>query len=84
MNISGVILRARPACLEAVREGITAIPGVEIQADPSDGRILLTVEDNPACSTADAFIRLHQIPGVLGLSLAYQYCDDELHEGDLQ
>lgn len=77
MNISSVILRARPERLPAVRGELGRIPGVEIHADGNDGRIVVTVEDVPGHSTADALLRVHTIEGVVAASLVYQYADDE-------
>ena len=78
MNISSVILRARPDMLGSVRNGLAALPGVEIHADGNDGRLVLTIEDTEGSVPADVFLRLHALDGVLSASLVYQYCDDHL------
>jgi nitrate reductase NapD len=77
MNVSSVILRVRPDKLPHVREDLTAMAGVEVHADPSDGRMVLTIEDSEGCSPSETFIKLHQLDGVLSASLVYQYCDDD-------
>lgn len=80
MNISSAVLRARPGMLDAVRARLTAMPGVEICGECSDGRIVLIIED-PACtSMADACARFRDIDGVIDASLVYEYCDDALPE----
>lgn len=78
MNISSVILRAQPEQLPGVRNGLAAIPGVEIHADGKDGRLVLTIEEGPGCAPTDVFLKLHQLDGVISASLVYQYCDDDL------
>ncbi len=78
MNISSVILRAWPEQLPGVRNGLTAIPGVEIHADGGDGRLVLTIEDGEGYTLPDVFLKLHQLDGVISASLVYQYCDDGL------
>ena len=80
MNISSVIVRARPDKLTALRAGIAAIPGVEIHTESDDGRLIVTIEDRAGCSTADAFVQLHNLDGVIGVSLVYKYCDDEIDQ----
>jgi len=80
MNISSVVLRANPQKLEAVRAQLAALPGIEICADCDDGRVVLTIEDTPRSSTADAYASLHDIDGVIDASLVYQYCDDAFPE----
>lgn len=78
MNISSVILRAQPEKLPGVRDGLAAIPGVEIHADGGDGRLVLTLEDGAGYAPPDVFSKLHQLDGVISASLVYQYCDDGL------
>ncbi len=78
MNISSVILRARPEKLGGVRNGLAAMPGVEIHADGNDGRLVLTIEDSDGHAPSDVFLKLHELDGVICASLVYQYCDDGL------
>jgi periplasmic nitrate reductase NapD len=78
MNISSVILRARPEKLPSVRNGLAAMPGVEIHADGNDGRLVLTIEDGEGYAPPDVFLKLHELDGVICASLVYQYCDDGL------
>jgi periplasmic nitrate reductase NapD len=80
MNISSVVVRANPRKLEAVRTQLAALPGVEICADCNDGRVVVTIEDTPRSSTADAYASLHAIDGVINAALVYQYCDDAFPE----
>ena len=76
MNISSVVLRARPAALDGVRSALSILPGVEVHAATGDGRLVLTLEDAGTASAADTFVRLHDIPGVMSVSMIYQYSDD--------
>lgn len=76
MNISGVILRARPEKLPGVRNGLAMIAGVEIHADGDDGRLVLTIEDGEGYAPPDVFLKLHELDGVISASLVYQYCDE--------
>lgn len=78
MDISSVILRARPEKLGGVRKDLLAMPGVEIHADGDDGRLILTIEDGEGYAPPDVFLKLHQLDGVISASLVYQYCDDGL------
>ncbi|MCC7487220.1 MAG: chaperone NapD [Burkholderiales bacterium] len=80
MKIASVVLRARPERLAGVRARVATIPGVEVQA-ADYGRLVLTIEDIDGHLTADALARLHRIEGVIGLSLAYEYCDDVIEGG---
>lgn len=80
MNISSVIVRARPEKLASVRSALARIPGVDVHQDAPDGRVIVTIEDCADGSTADAFIAMHNLDGVIGASLVYQYCDDGLEQ----
>jgi nitrate reductase NapD len=80
MDISSVVLWAKPGKRAGVRAQLAALPGVQIHADCDNGRLVLTIEDTPGRSAADAFVKLHDIDGVVNASLVYQYCDDALPE----
>jgi nitrate reductase NapD len=83
VNISSVIVRARPEKLALVRDALARTPGVDVHADTPDGRLIVTVEDCAGDSNADVFIRFHNLDGVIGASLVYQYCDDDIQEARL-
>jgi len=79
-TISSVLLRARPGKLDCVRAALAAMPGVEIHADPEDGRLVLVVEDAPGVTAVQAYDQLQRIEGVLNASLVYQYCDESYRQ----
>jgi nitrate reductase NapD len=84
MNISSVVIRTRPESLAAVRERLAALPGVELHTEAPDGRLVVTVEDTNVATAAETYLGLHNIDGVLGASLVYQYSDDGLEPQELQ
>ena len=45
MNISSAVLRAHPAQVDSVRGALEKLPGVEVHAATSDGRLVVTLED---------------------------------------
>lgn len=77
MNISGVIVRARPENVAAVRKRLAAIDGVDVHAATEDGRLIVTVEEESDRLLADAVLRLNSVPGVLAASMVYHQYDDE-------
>jgi nitrate reductase NapD len=79
MNISSVVIRAHPDKLAAVQASLLAMPGVEIHAVTAESRIAATLEDADTRRAADAYVALHEIPGVLTVTLIYQY--DDADEG---
>lgn len=80
MDISSVVLWARPERRAGVRAWLGATPGVQIHADCDDGRFVLTIEDTPGRSAAEALLKLHDVDGVINASLVYRYCDDALRQ----
>lgn len=76
MNISSVIVRAQPDQQAAVRDRLLAIPGVELQAEDDDGRMVVTVEDGEGWSTQDSLLQVHMVEGAMSASLVYQFSDD--------
>lgn len=79
-TISSVLLRARPDQLRRVRGTLAAMPGVEVHADPEDGRLVLVVEDAPGITAVQTYDQLQRIEGVLNVSLVYQYCDESYRQ----
>lgn len=77
MNISSVVVRAHPDKLAAVQNALAALPGVEIHAVSEEARIAATIEDRDSQRAADTYVGLHQLPGVLAVTLIYQYDDAE-------
>ena len=82
MEISSMFLRTRPERLDRVREQVRDIPGVEVHADSGDGRLIVTVEDGADYRIADSITRLHEVDGVMAISLVYEYCDNGLETGE--
>lgn len=82
MNISSMILRTRPERLESVRRQVDRIRGVEIHGDNGDGRLVVTVEDGEGYRVEESITKLHEVDGVLAISLVYEYCDDGLETAE--
>ena len=78
MNISGVIVHARPEQLVAVRGRLTDIAGVEVHAATDDGRLIVTVEEANDRQLADTVLSLQQVPGVLAASMVYHEYDESI------
>lgn len=76
MNISSIVLRAQPARIADIRAELARRPGHEIHGEHEAGRLALTIEDTDVTRAADAYVALHDIPGVIAVSLIYQYSDD--------
>jgi nitrate reductase NapD len=80
MNISSVVIVARPDEAERVAVAVMALPGVEVHARTSQGRLAATLEDCDGATAAETYVRLHTLPGVHCVSLIYQYSDESTSE----
>lgn len=77
MNITGVIVRARPEHLAAVRAQLLLHPGVEIHAVTTDGRLVVTVEDANDRRLADRIMSFNDMQGVLCATMIYHHDDSD-------
>lgn len=78
MNISGVLVRAYPEKINSIGEILTKMEGVEVHGNNSDGRIVVTVEQDDANLMSDTLVGMQAIPGVLSASMIYHQFEDEL------
>lgn len=72
MPILGAIVRTHPETTSAVRARLAARSGVDIAADPGDGRLILVIEDAEA-SAAATLGEISTWGEVLNTSLVYEY-----------
>jgi nitrate reductase NapD len=80
MNVCGILVHAHPDRIDAVEAGIAAIPGVEAHGRAAGARLIITLEDTPAMSAADALAQLNKVPGVIAVALVYHEFDPELED----
>ena len=78
MKVASLVVRARPERVDPLRTEIAALPGSDVHAVQPEGRLIVTVDDHNAVSPAENIVRIHNLEGVIGVSLVYEYCDDEI------
>ena len=72
MPILGAIVRTHPEATSAVRMRLAGRAGVDIAADPGDGRLVLVIED--AARSAGATLgEISTWSDVINTSLVYEY-----------
>ena len=76
MNISGVLVRAYPENIESVTALLTTLEGVEVHGSNTDGRMVVTVEQEEAGQLSDLLTLMHDVPGVLSASMIYHQFED--------
>ncbi len=75
LNICGCLVHTLPDKTEAVMAAIDATEGGEVHAH-QDGRIVVTVEDTPTMRASDQIMEMHQIPGVITVTLTYHHFEE--------
>ncbi len=76
MNICGCLVHTTPELVSAASDEMAAFDGVEVHAQTPDGRIVVVVEDTPARLASETIMALHQIPGVISLTLTYHHFEE--------
>ncbi|MGH1368900.1 MAG: chaperone NapD [Maritimibacter sp.] len=72
LNICGCLVLAMPDKTQAVISAVEAMAGCEVHAH-ENGRIVVTVEDSDTTLASDQIMDMHQIPGVLTVTLTYHH-----------
>ena len=75
MNICGCLVHTMPDMTDQVMSAIDATEGGEVHAH-EDGRIVVTVEDTSDMRASDQIMEMHQIPGVLTITLTYHHFEE--------
>lgn len=79
MNITSLVVKAKPEHFAALRPTLRAIPGVELHGEsPETGCLIVTVEDGDGVSVTDAMVAVNLAQHVLSVTLAYAYTDEGL------
>lgn len=71
MNISSLVVDVRPEYIPAFRATVGEWPGVEIQADTPEGKMILTIETDDDTDTTHTFSRINAMDGVMSVAMVY-------------
>jgi len=77
MNISSVIVHAKPTELLSVRGNLEQIPGVEIHAATDDGKLVITIESETDGETASTFDRINVMDGVMSAAMVFHQFESD-------
>ena len=78
MRVASLVVRTRPERVGPLQAEIDALPGAEVHAVQPEGRLIVTVDDRDGASPAENIVKVHNLGGVIGVSLVYEYCDDDI------
>ena len=71
MNISSIIVIPHPDHIEAVRQRLQVIDGVELHAVSPEGKMVATLETASDHETAERYETISHLDGVLSASMVY-------------
>lgn len=77
MNISSLVVHARPEHAVAVAMELARWPGVEVPASTPDGRLVVTVETVTDGESSECFGRIGALEGVMSVALVYHQFEPE-------
>lgn len=80
MDISSVIVGARPEGAQQVKLLLEALDGVEVHAVADDGRMIVTIESPSEQDTVNTYEVIGQQPGVLSVSMVYHQIESDPDE----
>lgn len=71
MNISSLVVDARPDFLAQVCATLRELPGVDLHAATPEGKLIVTLETDSNDATTDTFARLGALEGVMSVAMVY-------------
>lgn len=77
MNISSIIVYAKPTELSSVRGNLEQIPGVEIHAVTDDGKLVVTIETETDGETANTFDHINTMDGVMSAAMVFHQFESD-------
>lgn len=77
MNISSVIVHARPGSAEAVKALLNGMDGIEVHGVSPEGKLIVTIETDDDQGTTGAFERISMAEGVLSASMVFHQVESD-------
>lgn len=80
MDISSVIVSARPEGAPQVKLSLEALEGVEVHTVADDGRMIVTIESPSERDTVKTYEVISVLPGVLAVAMVYHQVESNPDE----
>lgn len=77
MNLSGILVMARPENLLRVAAELNALPGVEVHQQDPVGRLVVVLEADKVRAEADGLRQIQAVPGVLMAEMVFHYFEED-------
>ncbi len=73
MSICSLVVYSKPENVPLVEKQISALEGVEINADSGDGRLVVSIDHPDRTHCSKMIMDMSAMKGVLNTSLIYEY-----------
>lgn len=77
MNISSVIVHARPGSAEAVKSRLAEVEGVEVHAASDEGKIIITIEAENDDGMVTTFEHVNKLDDVMSASMVFHQIESD-------
>ncbi|MCC8405387.1 chaperone NapD [Paraburkholderia sp. MMS20-SJTN17] len=76
LHVAGVVVYARPDWCDCIARTIGMLPGAQVHAMTTDGRMVVTLEGMHSSSVEEQLSAINALPGILSSALVYQHHED--------
>jgi nitrate reductase NapD len=73
--ISSLVVQAKPALMEQVRDSLKSVRDAEIMGENEQGKLVVVLDTQDSRQAADSITKIQNMAGVLSTTLIYQYDD---------
>lgn len=80
MDISSLIVCARPEHSQQLRANLEALDGVEVHTVAEDGRMIITIEAPTEKDTVNMYEVINRLPNVMSVSMVYHQVESDPDE----
>jgi nitrate reductase NapD len=80
VNICSCVIHTRPERGSEVSARLAALPGLEVHAGESEGKLVVTIEDTPQSPAADTLGAIGDVEGVINTVLIYHYGGEDFEQ----
>ncbi len=77
LNISSVIVHAKPGTADSVQASLRAVAGVEVHAVSDEGKLIVTIETEDDRATASTYETIGQMDNVMSASMVYHQVESD-------
>ena len=71
LHIASLLVHCRPELIEAVKQNLALLPGLELHQESAAGKVVVVLEAEHESQILSTIDQIQQLPGVLNAALIY-------------